>query len=297
MPRTPRRQSRVRFNLPLTRQDTAYSDTSTSSHIRNLTEAEVDLREEAFVANWLMTDGTPPPRPYRVHASQFADPDRVPPSLSTVPASLLSLLLHNGATKLGLVPPDDIPPAVLRTQPQIFLRSKLKKTRNPYTHPGGRLITPMGYKAFYALDEQEYVIPPDSSSTPKQSELRISVTRDWSSRKLSKHRDDQLLIYRVPAEEQCYFSIMASGQNLAGVTVRRPEDANDPIRVQRHGHTSWDIGGKEEVWYLLGRNIHLISRVYNRIKDARPSLCVKMKRLFWRKFGQTRSPAVTYVLH
>ena len=252
----------------------------------------MDVSDEDTVAKWLLTDGTPPSRPYRMHASDFDDADGTPTSTSGMPGPLGLQLLHGGLERLGKIPPDDVPPPVLRTEPQPPPKLK-KRRRSDFTHPDG---TPLSYhysKAFFNNDEQEYIIPSCPAPFPEQDqpEIRISVTKDWSRRKLLKHRDDQLLIYRVPCEHQIFFGMTANEYGLSGITLRRPEDEDDAIRVTRHGHISWDTGTQEEVWYVIARDPHVVRYVSSRVAQIKPSLYTKMKRMFWRNFGLRRSPA------
>jgi len=108
MPRTHRRQSRVRFNLPR-RRNTAYSDTSFSSHIF-ATYGKIDVLDESYVADWLLTDGTLPARPYRMNVSELEDSDRDsmwrPPEMHAVTAFhvSLSICLLYQRTKPNLFP-------------------------------------------------------------------------------------------------------------------------------------------------------------------------------------------------
>ena len=297
MPRTPRRPSRVRFNLPLGRQNTAYSDTSSSSHIRNISGDEIDVLDENFVADWLLSDGTPPARPYRMHVSEFEDSDRdsTCSSISSNVGPLPLQLLYGELEKLGQIPPNDPLPPVHRAEPQPSKLKRKGRFRSDFTHPDGTPISFHYSRAFFNDDEQEYIIP--SSPIIEQPELHISVTKDWSSRKLSKQRDDQLLIYRVPKEHQLYFGMTVSEHRMCGVTLRKPEDDDDVIRVVRHGHPSWDIGFIDESWYLIGKNPHVVSSIYNRVVQLKPSLYMRMKRSFWRTFGSgVRSPALGGVL-
>jgi len=302
MPRTPRRQSRVRFNLPLRRQNTAYSDTS-SSHIRNISEEEIDVLDERYVADWLLTDGAPPARPYRMNMSELEDSDRdsMCSSISSNVGPLPLQLLYGGLEMLGQIPPNAPLPPVHRAEPQPQPQpqpSKLKRKgrfRSDFTHPDGTPISFHYSRAWFNDDEQEYIIP--SSSIPEQPELRIPVTKDWSSRKISKQQDNQLLIYRVPKEHQLYFGMTVSEHGMCGVTLRKPEDDDDVIRVVRHGHPSWDIGFLDESWYLIGKNPHVVSAIYNRVVQLRPSLYMRMKKSFWRTFSSgVRSPALGSVL-
>jgi hypothetical protein len=139
-----------------------------------------------------------------------------------------------------------------------------------------------------------YTIPSNLSpvTNEKQPEIRMLVTKDWSRRKLSKHREDQMLIYRVPCEHQVYFGMTASEYGLSGITLRRPEDEDDAIRITRHGHISWDIGDKDEVWYVIAKDQHVVRYVASRVAQIKPSLYTKVKRMFWKNFGFRRPPAI-----
>jgi hypothetical protein len=226
-----------------------------------------------------------------MHASDFDHPNRASTSTSGIPPGPLGLqLLHSALEKLGKIPPDDVPPPVPRAEPQPL--PKLKKSApSDFTHPDG---TPLSFhysKAFFNNDEQVYTIPslPSPFSDQEQPEIRISVTKDWSRRKLSKHREDQLLIYRVPCEHQVFFGLSASEYGLSGITLRRPEDEDDAIRVTRHGHISWDVGTKDEVWYVIAKDPHVVRYLSGRVAQIKPSLYTKAKRMFWKNFSFRRS--------
>lgn len=98
-----------------------------------------------------------------------------------------------------------------------------------------------------------------------------------------------MLIYRVPCEHQVFFGMTASEYGLSGITLRRPEDEDDGIRVTRHGHTSWDIGNKEEVWYAIAKDPHAVRYVSGRAAQIKPSVYTKVKRMFWRNIRFRRS--------
>ncbi|KAF9534581.1 hypothetical protein CPB83DRAFT_830786 [Crepidotus variabilis] len=284
-----RRISRgVRFNLPLNRQNTQYNPASTS-HIPNLTKEQMDIRDEDSVAELLMEEDDERPRK-RMHASEFEDPSRpaAPVSLTNTPGPLPLQVVYSALEHMEWVPPDIVPPPVPRapaTHQSTYSSSssRLKRRRSGFTHPDG---TPLSFhfsKAYYNDDEQQYIIPCDSSSSQLQPELRLFITKDWSARKLVKHRENELLIYRVPKEHTLYFGLIVREHGLVGLSIRKPEDDDDEIKVLRHGHPSWDIGYKDETWYLIGKDRHVISHVLTRVSMVKPKMWTRVKRFVWAK--------------
>jgi len=275
----------VRFNLPLSRQNTIYSESSMVPHIPTVTEEEIDRRDEMVVEDWLLGDGSSTFRSStsRLHASSFKDPTKPPSTIAGTPGPLPLQLVYSALENLNLLPLNEpiSPPSSSPTpsQPPSKLKRYPYQNRNNFTHPDG---TPLSFhysKAFFNDDEQEYVIPASSGG---EQEIRIRVTKDWSERKLAKHRDDQLLIYRVPNDDALYFGITVREHGLCGTCVRKPEDDDDQIRIVRHGHPSWDIGYKEEMWYLIGKNPNAIGDVVDQIERIQPTLFTRMKRMVMR---------------
>ncbi|KAF8969391.1 hypothetical protein BDZ97DRAFT_1795362, partial [Flammula alnicola] len=108
-------------------------------------------------------------------------------------------------------------------------------------------------------DDAEYLVPPTSGTD--EEVLRIPVLNANGFReKIKNHSPDMLRIYRMPYDDISEF----------GVMVRRLPDVFDTISVVRQGHVSWDLGGKDETWMLIGNDPFVIEKILSRCDRRKP---------------------------
>ncbi|CAA7260142.1 unnamed protein product [Cyclocybe aegerita] len=283
MPKVPSspQSRRVRFDLPLSRENTIYSESSTSSRRpADPTPDEQDLQDEDLIKHLLLDS---------VSSSQSTEEtDEVPFVLYNVPGPIGLQFLYNTLDSLNLLsygtpsPPAPTPPPKPphSARPKPYTKKRLYPvTKDRYTHRTPRRTTTSFYhtEAYFADAESEYIIPPGADD---ESPVRIRVTGDWSKERLGKQKGDELVIYRVPQNDVVFFGISSAGYGLKGHSIRQPRDG-DAVTVVRHGHVSWDMGNKGEKWFLMGRDESVISDLVIRARVTRPSLFTRVKRALW----------------
>ena len=228
---------------------------------------EAEMREVEEVDEWLTQPIPPTPT--------FAKEDEKPFRIYNTPGALLYQLLFYFFLYLNLVPP---PPPPCPANAMILPRKSVPRPNHRRVDLGilfGRRREPVND------DATEYVISPRPGTN--QLPIHINVTTNNTTEKLKLHNKGMLRIYRIPRHtvERMRFAMDVSRFGLCGDVARMPVDEEDIVAVYRHGYRVWDFFQKDEVWYLVATNPHVLRQVLARCEYLQPPLSVRIKKPIW----------------
>ncbi|KAF9481874.1 hypothetical protein BDN70DRAFT_875847 [Pholiota conissans] len=163
----------------------------------------------------------------------------------------------------------------------IISNEPLRHRHLPYPHQSAFSIFPRQPRKFvpflksvsweYLLDDDiEYLIPPTPGTDQKVLHISVSNRCDYEAVKQQALAPPHTLrIYRVPNDKREDFVSSIIEWHLAGHVVRKPRDIFDTVKVLRQSNVSWELGGEDQSWILIGRDPDVIDRILTRI-DERP---------------------------